>query len=179
MKGKTVVSLLLAALFALVFVLAVAGCSSVSPTADGSYRESRLATATTLEEVWGVFASAPRGSEVQKAAMEKMLSLATTFTEVLEVYWAVPKGEVEKAAMEKMLSLATTFTEVREVYWAVPKGSGVEKAALEKLDAILKPRLAAATTLEEVWGAYRYAPYGRDRSLRLRRKKRRRRSLRR
>src|SRR3989344_3114167 len=97
MKGKTVVSLLLAALFALVFVLAVAGCSSVSPTADGSYRESRLATATTLEEaalekldailkprlaaattleeVWGVYRYAPYGSEVQKAAMKKLEAL--------------------------------------------------------------------------------------------------------
>jgi len=61
-----------------------------------------------------VYRYAPEGSEVRKAVLEKMLSLATTFEEVARVYRYAPEGsEVRKAVLEKMLSLATTLEEVR------------------------------------------------------------------
>src|SRR3989338_5349879 len=99
MKEKKMFMVARLALFALVFVLAVAGCSSVFSTADDSSWESRLAAATTREEVRDVYVYAPYGSEVQKAAKKKLeviltprLAAAATFEEVGRVYWDAPRG---------------------------------------------------------------------------------------
>src|SRR3989344_2618657 len=149
MKGKRMFMVTRSALFALVFVLAAAGCSSVSSssTADDSSWESRLARATTFEEVRQMYEYAPRGSEVQKAAKKKFeailtprLAAATTLEEVRGMYLDAPYGSgVQKAVVEKMLSLATTFEEVAREYRNAPEGSEVKKAAVEKLGAILTP----------------------------------------
>src|SRR3989344_1749592 len=110
MTGKRMLWVAWSMLLAVVFVLAVAGCSSVSPTDDDSYWESHLAAATTPEEVQGVYRNAPGGSEVEKAAREKLEEILT------------PR-----------LAAATTFEEVRGVYEDAPYGSEVQKAAKKKL----------------------------------------------
>ena len=61
------------------------------------------------DEAWQVYYHTPRGSRAEEAALQKLLDLATTPTEVCKVCDQAPRGSaIKKEVCRKMLNLATT-----------------------------------------------------------------------
>ena len=112
-----------------------------------------------LRDAKEAYDTAPEGSDTEKLAMEKWLSLVTDVQVAKEIYSDTPSdSDVEKLALVKWkkLSLAqiessTTAEEAREAYANTPSDSDVEKLALEKW-------LSLVTTTQEAREAYIVAP---------------------
>jgi hypothetical protein len=82
------------------------------------------------DQAWQVYYHTPRGSQVEEAALQRLLDLATTPAEVCKVCEQAPRRSASKKdACRKMLYLATRRDEAEALYDEALGGSLIAGAA--------------------------------------------------
>jgi hypothetical protein len=104
---------------------------------------------TTYDQAKKVLDTLGSGTEVEKLAYEKTVSLAETTDELEELYKYESPGleELKTTAFKKWLTACTNFDEAQAAYGATPNNSEEEKMAISR-------QIALITTIDSITNLY-------------------------